>query len=106
MAYEAIPGPAVPGLLRPGQLDGRAEWVPVRGREGLLGRIAARLGSEADLRKVVLAVLCPLRSALEGPPLDALLARLPYSLAREVLDGEWILNSRVWPPTGAGDYLG
>jgi uncharacterized protein (DUF2267 family) len=94
-----------PGALGPAELDGRADWVPVGPRRSLLQAVAARLGSEVDLRKVVLAVLCPLRDALEGPPLERLLARLPFPLAREVREGDLNLNARVASPAAAGDYL-
>ncbi|WP_242395716.1 DUF2267 domain-containing protein [Anaeromyxobacter oryzisoli] len=96
---------ATPGALGPAELDGRAEWVPIGSRWDLLELLTARLGSEVDLRKVVLAVLCPLREALKGPPLDALLARLPFPLAREIRDGELNLNAQVVAPSAAGDYL-
>lgn len=94
-----------PGALGPAELDGRADWVPVGPRRSLLQAVAARLGSEVDLRKVVLAVVCPLRDALEGPPLERLLARLPFPLAREVREGDLNLNARVASPAAAGDYL-
>jgi uncharacterized protein (DUF2267 family) len=97
-------GGRVVGALEPDEVDGRAEWVPIR-RGGLLDALESRLGSEVSLRKVVLAVLCPLRPLLEGPPLDAILARLPPTLAREVREGELNLDARVAPPSGANDYL-
>jgi hypothetical protein len=98
-------GGTLPGLIAPSQLDGRAEWVPVREPLDLLDALSARLGSEADLRKVALAVLCPLRPALGGEPLAALMARLPLDLARELADAELNLCARVAPPTGGADYL-
>lgn len=98
-------GPALPGIIGPADLDGRAEWVPVRRTPELLDALAARLGSEVDLHKIVLGVLCPLRAALDGAPLGALLAHLPLSLAREIAVGDAALGGRVRSPTGAGDYL-
>jgi uncharacterized protein (DUF2267 family) len=98
-------GGKVPGTLGPAELDGRAEWVPVRPPVTLLDALGSRRGSERSLRKIVLAVLCPLRETLDGPPLEAVLARLPVPLAREVREGEWNLNARVERPTGANDYL-
>ncbi len=98
-------GTPVPGALGPAELDGRAEWVAVRPRAGLLEALSARLGSEVDLRKVVLALLCPLRRTLEGPPLEAVLSRLPLPLAREVREGDRNLGGPVRSAHGAGDYL-
>lgn len=98
-------GGLLPGVLDPRHVDGRAEWVPVRPPRDLLDALSARLGSEADLRRVVLGVLGPLRSALDGEPLGALVAKLPQDLARELADVEQNLCARVAPPGGAGDYL-
>jgi len=98
-------GPPLPGVVGPADLDGRAEWVPVPRTGELLDALAARLGSEVDLHKVVLAVLAPLRAALDGPPLGALLAHLPLPLARELAAPDVALAARVRAPSGAGDYL-
>jgi uncharacterized protein (DUF2267 family) len=98
-------GPQLPGVVGPADLDGRVEWVPVARTGELLDALAARLGSEVDLHKVVLAVLAPLRSALDGPPLGAIVARLPLSLARELAAGDEALGAKVRSPAGAGDYL-
>lgn len=98
-------GAATPGALGPGELDGRADWVGIEHGGGLLEALAPRIGSEVDLEKLVLAAVCPLRSALDGPPLDALLARLPYALALEVREGDRNLNTRVVAASGASDYL-
>src|SRR6266508_6068461 len=99
-------GPPLPGIVGPADLDGRAEWVPVvRQTRELLEVLAARLGSEVDLHKIVLGVLSPLRSALDGAPLGALVARLPLSLARELAAGGVAVGGRVRSPSGAGDYL-
>ena len=98
-------GPALPGIVGPGELDGRAEWVPVRRGTDLLDTVEARLGSEVDLRKIVLGVLAPLCPALDGAPLGALLAQLPLSLARELVQRDLALDARVRTPRGAGDYL-
>ncbi len=95
----------IPGTLGPAELDMRAEWVPLRPPRDLLDAVAMRLGSEVDLRKVVLAVLSPLRDALEGEPLGALTARLPLDLARILAEADLTLNARVRPATGAADYL-
>ncbi len=94
-----------PGAVGPSELDPRAEWVPIRRPATLLDALEARLGSEVDLRKVLLAVLCPLRGALEGPPLEVLLARLPFPLPREIREGELNLNARLSTPASSGDYL-
>jgi uncharacterized protein (DUF2267 family) len=99
-------GGRIPGALGPADVDGRAEWVPLRRRpRDLLEALAMRLGSEVDLRRVVLAVLSPLRGALEGEALGALAARLPQDLARVLADAELELNARVHPASGAADYL-
>jgi uncharacterized protein (DUF2267 family) len=98
-------GGRIPGVLGPADLDGRAEWVPLRRRpRDLLEALAMRLGSEVDLRRVVLAVLAPLRGALEGEPLGALAAALPQDLARVLADAELNLNARVRAASGAADY--
>ncbi len=80
-------GDDVPGAVGPGDLDGRAEWVPVDGR-GIAARLEARLGSEVDLRKILFGVLVPLLGALHGEPVRAIAARLPHALARELLDAD------------------
>ncbi len=98
-------GGRIPGAYWPGELDSREEWVPVRPPRDLLDAALSRLGSEGDPRKVVLAVLAPLRSALEGAPLGALLAKLPQDLARELADAELNLRAFVPPPHGAADYV-
>ena len=98
-------GPPLPGVVGPADLDARVEWVPVRRTRQLLDVLAARLGSEIDLHKIALGVLCPLRAALDGPPLGALLAHVPLSLAREIAHGDAAVGRRVQSPTGAGDYL-
>jgi uncharacterized protein (DUF2267 family) len=101
-------GGRLPGALGPAELDGRAEWsslgrAPAR---SLTEAVGARLGSEVDTRKVVLAVLGPLRPFLEGEPLGALAAELPLDLARELADVEVALcERRLAAPAGARDYL-
>ncbi len=99
-------GPALPGLVGPAGVDGRAEWVPVvRYGADLLEILEARLGSEVDVHKIVLGVLAPLVPALDGAPLGALVARLPLSLARELAQADVALGARVRAPRGAGDYV-
>ncbi len=98
-------GGAIPGVLGPSELDGRAEWVPLRPPHDLLDALGARLGSEVDLHRVTLAALAPLRTALEGEPLGALTAKLPQGLARQLADAELSLCARVPPPAGGRDYL-
>lgn len=98
-------GGAIPGALSPAELDPRLEWVPLRRPRDLLDALAMRLGSEVDLRRIALAVLSPLRGALEGEPLGALLAALPQDLARVLADAELELNARVHDAIGAPDYL-
>jgi uncharacterized protein (DUF2267 family) len=98
-------GGRIPGTLGPADLDGRAEWIPARPPRDLLEALELRLGSEVDLRRVVLSVLSPLRGALEGEPLGALTAALPQDLARVLADADLNLNVRVRSPAGAGDYL-
>jgi hypothetical protein len=99
-------GPSLPGLVGPAGVDGRMEWVPVVRKDAdLLERLAARLGSEVDLRKIVLGVLAPLCPVLEGAPLGALVTRLPLSLARELAWPDFALSTRVRAPRGAGDYV-
>lgn len=94
-------GDAVPGTIGPDAIDGRVEWVDVAG-QSLAERLEARLGSEVDLRKVLLGVLVPLVGALHGEPLRAIAARLPYPLARELLDADEAV-ARV--PAGVETYL-
>ena len=106
MSVQGYHGGPVAGALGPAGLEGRSEWVELRGDGEPEDRVAARLGSEVDLRKVVLAVLCPLRGWLEGEPLGAVLATLPARLAREVQDGELILLRRMGRPGSASEYLG
>jgi uncharacterized protein (DUF2267 family) len=94
-------GYAVPGAIGPDEVDGRADWVRLEGR-GLADQLHARLGSEVDLRKVLLGVLSPLLGALRGEPVRAIAARLPYGLARELLDGD---DGATNAPAGAEQYL-
>lgn len=94
-------GDAVPGTIAPGEVDGRADWVRLEGR-GLADQLHARLGSEVDLRKVLLGVLWPLLGALRGAPVRAIAARLPYALARELLDGD---DGAMSASAGADEYL-
>jgi uncharacterized protein (DUF2267 family) len=98
-------GGEIPGGIRPDALDGRLEWTAVPPRRGLLGAVAARLGSEADLDKIVLGVLAPLRGWLEGPPLEALRAALPPPLARELQDGAFALGAPVRRAHDAADLV-
>ncbi len=98
-------GGTYPGGIGPDEVEGELDWQAVPGDPGLVGRLVSRLGSEVDARRVILAVLAPLRSALRGAPLDAVLARLPGRLAREVVEAEWNLNARVPEAIGARDYL-
>lgn len=98
-------GQPIVGVLRPDEVTGGQEaWAP-EGGSGLLAEVNARLGSEDDARKVVLAVLAPLRGWLDGPPLEAVLATLPYGLAHEIRDAERVLLAPVAPVHGSGDYL-
>jgi uncharacterized protein (DUF2267 family) len=99
-------GPELPGLVGPAGVDGRADWVPAAppGAE-LLDLLEARLGSEVDVEKIVLGVVGPLASALDGAPLGALVAHLPLYLARELAAPDFALSTRVHAPRGAGDYL-
>jgi uncharacterized protein (DUF2267 family) len=98
-------GGRLPGVIGPEELDGRIEWLPVRPPRDLPEALAARLGSEDDGRRVLLATLGPLRAALEGEPLGAVLAKLPPHLARELADAELNLGARVVPATTADEYL-
>lgn len=98
-------GPFLPGLVGPGEVDGRAEWVPVRPGAELLEAVEARLGSAADVHKIVLGVLAPLVSTLDGAPLAALLRHLPLSLAGELAEPDLALGTPVRAPRGAGDYV-
>ena len=98
-------GGSYPGALGPDEVEGALEYRPVPSAPGLVERLASRLGSAADARRVILATLAPLRGALQGPALDAVLARLPERLARELLEAEWNLNARVPDATDAVEYL-
>ncbi len=95
----------IPGTVGPAELDGRAEWVPLRRPHDLLDALAMRLGSEVDLRKVVLAVLSPLRTALEGEPLGTITSMLPQDLALVLVDADLNLNVRVRAATSPAEYL-
>jgi uncharacterized protein (DUF2267 family) len=106
--YEVAGGVGrTPGAIGPDELDGRTDWieVPARGEGELLERLEARLGSEARARRVLLAVLGPLRGALDGPALAAVLAHLPHRYARELGEAEWNLNAPVPAPVTGADYL-
>lgn len=101
-------GGRLPGALGPAELDGRTDWSPIGRAQDrtLLEALGARLGSEVDARRVLLAVLGPLRPHLEGEQLGALAAELPLDLARELADVEVALGERrLAAPTGARDYL-
>jgi len=101
-------GGRLPGALGPAELDGRADWSPLGRTPGrtLLEALGARLGSEVDARRVLLAVLGPLGPHLEGEPLGALAAELPLDLARELGAVEVALGERrLAAPAGAEDYL-
>jgi uncharacterized protein (DUF2267 family) len=98
-------GGTYPGGIGPAEVEAEREWQPVQRDPGLVGRVATRLGSEANARRVILAVLAPLRGALRGAPLEAVLARLPPRLATELLEAEWNLNARIPEATGAREYL-
>lgn len=98
-------GGALPGILAPEELDGRIEWVPLRPPRDLPEALAARLGSEDDAHRVILAALGPLRQLLEGEPLGAILAKLPLHLARELADAELNLGARIAPVAGLPEYL-
>jgi uncharacterized protein (DUF2267 family) len=98
-------GGTLPGVLAPEELDGRIEWIPVRPPRDLPEALAARLGSEDDAGRLVLAVLGPLRQLLEGEPLGAIAAKLPFPLARELADAELNLCARIEPATRAAEYL-
>jgi Uncharacterized conserved protein (DUF2267) len=98
-------GPPLPGVVGPAELDATVEWVPVRRTSDLLDVLAARLGSEVDVHKVVLGVLAPLASALDGAPLGSLLAHLPLSIAWELAAGASAVGAPIRAPTGAGDYV-
>jgi uncharacterized protein (DUF2267 family) len=98
-------GGALPGIIGPEELDGRIEWIPVRPPRDLPEALAVRLGSEDDVRRVVLATLGPLRTMLDGEPLGAVLATLPLHLARELADAELNLCATVVPATTADEYL-
>jgi uncharacterized protein (DUF2267 family) len=95
----------LPGLVGPAELDGRLDWAPLRAPRDLLEALDARLGSDPDHVKIVLAVLGPLRPALGGEPLGALLAQLPLHLARKLADAELNLNAPVAAPADAGEYV-
>ncbi len=95
----------IPGTIGPAEFDGRTEWVPLRRPHDLLDALGMRLGSEVDLRKVVLAVFAPLRASLEGEALGTITAMLPADLALVLADADLNLNARVRAATGAADYV-
>jgi uncharacterized protein (DUF2267 family) len=98
-------GGAIPGTLGPAGLDGRLEWVGLSHGPALLDAVRARLGSENDVDKVLLAVLVPLRPWLAGEALDGLLEALPGSLAERVRSGERYLLAPVGRPSGVDEYV-
>ncbi len=98
-------GGPCPGAIGPDEVEGDLEWRPLPRAGGALADVAARLGSEVDARRVILAVLGPLRAALQGQPLDAVVATLPRRMARELAEVEWNLNAAVPPAADATDYL-
>jgi uncharacterized protein (DUF2267 family) len=98
-------GGTLPGVLGPEELDGRIEWIPVRPPRVLPEALRARLGSEDDPGRLILAVFGPLRQLLEGEPLGAIAAKLPLPLARELAEAELNLNARIEPATRPREYL-
>lgn len=94
-------GDEVPGTIAPDALDGRVEWVHPEGAS-LVDRLEARLGSEVDLRKILLGALVPLLGVLRGEPVHAIAARLPYPLARELLEAD---DGVARGPAGVEPYL-
>lgn len=104
-AVRGAVGGVIPGVVGPSELDGRSEWVRLRAPRDVLEALEARLGSEVDLHRVALAVLAPLRKALEGEALGALTARLPQDLSRELADAGLNLCAAVPPAADRDDYL-
>lgn len=98
-------GGRLPGVIGPDELDGRLDWAPLRPPRDLPEAIALRLGSEDQAQRSILGVLAPLREPLDGEPLRALAAVLPLDLARELIDAEQSLCTRIAPPSGAAEYL-
>lgn len=95
----------VPGALGPAELDARADWVPTERNGDLVSALVPRLGSEAGAAKVIVGVLLPLREVLTGPPLEALLSRLPPPLAGVLRAGAPGAGHRAPTPAGMHEYL-
>ncbi len=68
----------LPGVTGPGGPDPQLEWV--RPGPGVLGKLAARLGSEARADELVVAVMKCLRPSLAADTWDAIADELPYAL--------------------------
>jgi uncharacterized protein (DUF2267 family) len=66
----------LPGTVGADSVETRAAWG--RESDGILGRLAPRLGSEVQGEKLLLATLAPLRPHLQTDTWDALLEELPY----------------------------
>lgn len=98
-------GGRLPGVVGPDELDGRLEWTWPRPRRDLYDHVLARLGSEEDADRVILAVLGPLRGALAGAPLGALVAKLPLHLARELAEAERNLRAPLAAPPDGRAYV-
>jgi uncharacterized protein (DUF2267 family) len=95
----------VPGALGPAELDARTEWVSTRRDGGLVSILAPRLGSGSDAAHVIVGVLLPLRTALAGPPLEALLAHLPPPIAGVLRAGAPGAGPASPTPAGKHEYL-
>ncbi len=68
----------LPGFVEPDEFEGRLEWV--RPGEGLVPSLTARLGSEVDAAKILLAALPPLRAFLAADTWAAIVEELPWDL--------------------------
>ena len=99
-------GGRYPGALGPDEVEGELEWRPVPHEPEAVdaGGRPARVGGRrppGDAGRARPAA----RGAPGGSPLDAVLARLPGRLARELSEAEWNLNARVPEATDAVQYL-
>jgi uncharacterized protein (DUF2267 family) len=100
-AYENLPG-----TVPPDGLETRNEWVPPG--EGFLPALAARLGSETDASKVVLAVLAPLRPFVDRDSWEAIREELPWGLRGVLATPEAHLGRipRIEDAAGLVAYVG
>jgi uncharacterized protein (DUF2267 family) len=93
----------LPGTIEPDELDGREEWVLAGA--GFERSLAARLGSDVRISRLVMAALPPLRHHLAGDSWEALLDELPWDLRRMLDSAGAHLGGPVPRLTTAVEYV-